>query len=535
MAVPSEQVEEPTNFDQVHRTFDSYAQELLWIRDKAGGLIPFQFNRMQQMVLERKRRDLAEGKAPRWLILKYRRGGMSTLEIGANLHRVCTFDGQNTVTLAHSDRQTVILFRIAETFYSQLEPELRPSRTSSNKREIDLPEMRSLYYIGTARSGGFGRGDTIQRVHWSEVAWSKVGDGLMTGLDKACSHGSFTMESTANGPGGLFFDMVTEAATTTWGKWNLIFLPWFVDDTNRIPLIPGEMVVPGEPHNDIPAQFCEGEEELVRLAAMDWDVTVTPEMLKWRREEWANTKPSTDLFPQEFPETWRGAFVAIQGLFFDAKALAMGLAHCPPPIVKETKWGGEFLAWKEPKPDRDYVAGADTSEGRQGGDACYLSIIDWETGEQVARWHGWAEPHIFGGEVIPHYCERYNNAFAGIERNNHGHAVILACTTIGEYWNLYTFTREVKGKEPEEVYGWVTDKQSRPTMLDYTKQSMSEGWMVVNDPIFWGECFNFTAERKLTDGSTRYAGLGKNRDDSIMGHSIGLQMRSRRSVLRIRS
>src|SRR3546814_3779344 len=38
--------------------------------------------------------------------------------------------------------------------------------TASNKRDINLPRLRSYYSIGTAGSKGFGRGDTLNKAHW---------------------------------------------------------------------------------------------------------------------------------------------------------------------------------------------------------------------------------------------------------------------------------------------------------------------------------------------------------------------------------
>ena len=57
-------------------------------------------------------------------------------------------------------------------------------------------------------------GDTLHRVHGSEVAfWSlddKGADNLIASLDKAANRGEMVLETTANGPSGLFYNLWQE-------------------------------------------------------------------------------------------------------------------------------------------------------------------------------------------------------------------------------------------------------------------------------------------------------------------------------------
>lgn len=77
-----------------------------------------------------------------------------------------------------------------------------------------------------------------------------------------------------------------------------------------------------------------------------------------------------------------------------------------------------------PKPGRRYVLGVDPAEGNPTSDDSSLSVGDAKTGEEVAHLSGKIEP-----SVLAAYADTvgtwYNSAALMVERNNHGHAVIL--------------------------------------------------------------------------------------------------------------
>ena len=70
------------------------------------------------------------------------------------------------------------------------------------------------------------------------------------------------------------------------------------------------------------------------------------------------------------------------------------------------------------------MIGADPAEGNPTSDDSALAILDIESGEEFARLGGKLEPAVFAGYAY-HLALWYNRASILIERNNHGHAVIL--------------------------------------------------------------------------------------------------------------
>lgn len=497
------------------RRFDRYAP-LLTIRDKAGSYRRLRLNPIQRRIIAEKRKTLEAGRPARWLHLKYRRGGVSTLLQAVSFHRCATRRGQKAVTLAHDLVSTEQIFQMVGTFYDRLPEPLRPIKSRSERRELHFPGMDSRFYIGTAGSGGFGRGDTLQRVHWSEVAWStRATAGLLVGLTEAATHGAIDLETTANGQSGIFYELY-KAAKEGWSEWTPLFFPWFIDP--ELAVDPGKLkIIPGVPHrDDFPEEFCAGELELIEMAERDYNVRISPAQILWRRRKWSGTQPNTDLFAQEYPETWQGAFVASSDLFFDQRLLKLGEMMAEPPQHKED--GDRFHAWEEPRPGAQYIAAADTSLGVKGGDAQYLTIHERESRRQVARWRGWVSPKAYGGVVIPKFCRRYNSAEVAIERNNHGHAVIVAAENAGYGRKLWRVPEKYQqAGRSENVVGWDTNSATRDLGLDNLRGAMEDGSLHVRDPLFWSECYTFTR----ADGKReRYEAPAGKKDDSILAMMI---------------
>ena len=73
---------------------------------------------------------------------------------------------------------------------------------------------------------------------------------------------------------------------------------------------------------------------------------------------------------------------------------------------------------------KSYCIGADPAEGNPTSDPSVATVVNKNTGEEVAFISGQYEPSVFAAYV---YLMRqmYGNASILVERNNHGHAVIL--------------------------------------------------------------------------------------------------------------
>lgn len=112
-----------------------------------------------------------------------------------------------------------------------------------------------------------------------------------------------------------------------------------------------------------------------------------------------------------------------------------------------------------PSPFGQYVAGADPAEGNPTSDDSCGGILDTSTGEECAVFAGKIEPSVFAGYMVA-LAKFYNEAPILPERNNHGHAVILAVRDIHNYTLVCG---------PDEVPGWTQSGKGKPLM--YTKMA----------------------------------------------------------------
>lgn len=479
-----------------------YTEKLLWIRSKKGNIIPFYLNSVQRYIEEEKQKVVAQGKSPHYLILKYRRGGITTWEQAKSFHLCATYSGQYCLTLAHDTESTQKIFDIAQLYYDTIDNFYKPSRQSQNKRELSFDKLGSKFYIGTAGSSAFGRGQTLQRLHGSEVAFWPHENGddgkdkptnLIAGLLEACA-GEVVFETTPNGRKGFFFHEWQRAKRGD-STFSPIFIPWWVDEQNRISLLEGEEL-----------DYTEEERFLSEKH------NLSEEQIKFRRHKQKTLK---GLFLQEYPEDDVSCFIASSHSFFDISKITQQIKYCNPPI--EVRDNNCLKIYKRPIPQRRYVAGSDVGGGRPGSDYSCTGILDFETNEQVAFLHGRWSPQVFAKKSA-RLCQEYNKALWAIEENNHGHSALNTALNTLHYSNLYYHKDydNIGGKR----LGWQTNGKTRPLMLDSLANNIDENLMIINDKDFLDECIDF-----VDNGTGKYEAAQGKHDDRIIMWAIASYVR----------
>ena len=204
----------------------------LTVKDKAGNLVVFQLNRAQRyihMKIEEQRKRLG---FVRVMLLKGRQQGGSTYVGMRYYHKARSIPGTSVFILSHDGKTTDKLFKMVERAHEQVHPTLKPEVGASNRYQLSFPALGSDYAVGTAGNENVGRGGTAQLFHGSEVAYWEhayaIQDGALESI--ALAKGTeIILESTANGPVGLFYDKCM-AALKGVGDYILIFVPWFWQD-----------------------------------------------------------------------------------------------------------------------------------------------------------------------------------------------------------------------------------------------------------------------------------------------------------------
>lgn len=218
--------------------FPFYAEILLKILPKSGGVHPFKLNRAQLYIhkaLEEQKTRIGRVRA---LALKARQMGCSTLIAGRFFHQVNHRIGINAHIHSHAQDTTDKLFLMTHNFQLKMDPKFKQATRAASAKELAFSKLDTSYYVGTAGAKEGGRGGTIQYFHGSEVAFwpspEKQFGGVMqsipTGTDADGTE--IILESTANGPTGIYYEMCMDARKNK-GEYMLIFTPWFWQDTYR--------------------------------------------------------------------------------------------------------------------------------------------------------------------------------------------------------------------------------------------------------------------------------------------------------------
>lgn len=481
-----------------------YIQTFLYIKDELGYIRPLYLNSGQVYYMKLKNYYRKLGKKRRYLVAKSRKFGISTIEQAESFHLTATMANQECATIAHNRNSTLNMFRIAHLFYDRLDPVIRPQRDYENKNELEYPNINSLFYIGTAGSKAFGRGRTLQRAHLSEVAYfpgkEEAIENFIIGILEACRFGEIVAESTGNGTSGWFYNTWNEAKKGGNG-WIPIFLPWYVDQNNMLPLDDGEEL-----------KYDENEKDLVHYAKETYGIDIIPEQIKWRRDKKRDLKK---LFPQEYPENDMEMFISSGLHWFDIEIVRALASKCKPPV--EVREDGALLIWKKPEKGHVYVMGGDVGEGLEKSDFSCACVLDARTCEQVACLCGRWRPEVFGEKAAKLGFE-YNTAMIAPEANNHGHSTLNTLFNTVHYPNLYKhvdYDADGEGK-----LGWHTNAKTRPLMLNGIKAALIENLIKVNDMEFLSQCQTF---QQLSDGG--YGAKGGSFDDLVIAWAIAWNVR----------
>lgn len=491
-----------------------YQEKCLSIRAEDGRVLPFLHNPAQKMVTSVRRRLQSEGRQVRLIILKARRHGITTQQQADSFHMIATQPFRRAVTLAHTDLATEEIFSISDFFHESLHEGFRPHRlTQRNKRNLNYPKMRSMFYIGTAGGRGFGRSDTFHRVHWSEVAWSAGNSttqkNLLVGLTEAGRAGEIVLESTPNGSGGLFHE-IWKRAKQGRGSWTPIFLPWWYDPRNWV-------VLEEEEAHELVRSYTDEEKNLIERVSND-GTPLQPEQMAWRRAKRAEPEYEGDLFFQEYAEDDVTCFLISGTTWFDMSIIRKLLDRVPPP--ESVRRGGEIEIYENVKPGYAYTIGCDVGEGLPNSHFSVAMILERESMKQVARLRCRMDPTEFGHQVAA-LGHEYNTALVGIEKNNHGHSVLNTLSNTVHYPNIYRHRDYDVTAGTTMKLGYETTKKTKPILIQDLREAIHKGHMEVRSRTLLEECTTY-----VHLGDAKYGTKNEeDTDDEIMATAIAIQIR----------
>lgn len=490
------------------------------IKTNDGEIVTFSGDRwhdeQRRFHRERTGRDLA---------LKARQIGMSTLELARDVQYARNHTGVQVVVCGHKTENVEGLFK---TVHLMVEGLVRrgyaPKPKTQNTREIEFGDNHSVIRVieaGTteAAADSRGRSGTIHRLHITEMAfWEQQLSTAVALRNAVPANGEITIESTANGAGDLFYDMVQEAIEGK-GPYRLHFYPWFEHAAYR---------------SAVPVGFDRAprDEDEVALRALGCDDS----QIQWWREALADPlKGGREKVLQEYPRDPQTCFRTAGGQYVAAAACDRMANGKREPIEKvrvlvertiagvtSTRDLGEMLVYARPVIGRTYIATLDTSEGI-GNDAHASAVLDHHSGEKCATWANDAIEAGDAGLALAFIARYFNDALAVPERNKDGAAAIRAMqnetTSVTPYTNIYIAE---DGRE-----GWHTNPATRPVLFDDLRMAIESGAATTPDARTIAETKTIIRDK---DGKPRARGKGSAggaRDDTFVAWAIAWQIRTR--------
>ena len=473
--------------------------------------------------------DLATGRPSRLIILKSRRHRVSTL-IAANIFHAAIFnENRRGYIVAHDTDTSDVLFRMHRTFYDGLDDIVRPMVRLSNRKELlfenpdsesrkGSPGLKSSITVRAASSGGrrvsanqkaagVGRGDRIDLLHASEVAFWPSGDATFVGFAQAVPDEPGTMvaiESTANGASGLFYEEWQRATSGNVDGYTPIFIPFFdhpeyrasfiarnrpeyepkLEDMQIVEDIRGYLLIDDMPKVEkLSARLSLDEAELglLRKHNIDWD------QILWRRYCIKFKTRSADAFCAEYPSNPEEAFRSTGTPRFDNSKLKAWIDMCPRPSQgmvecpddwawKEAAWEAPELKFREssrgwlhvvdlPREDHEYVIGADAGHGI-GQDRTALAIFD----RTEKRFVAYARDSKMKADKLAEYMVKagwvYNCAWLAPESNGPGLLTTHMLIQSGYPKTYFTQRYSTATQRWTDSPGFNTDQKSRNLIID---------------------------------------------------------------------
>jgi len=273
--------------------------------------------------------------------------------------------------------------------------------------------------------------------------------------------GQVVVESTGNGPRGLFYELCEVAKRDP--EWAFVFVPWTAVSRYRLELTPTQA-------RDLEQELDRDEQKLLKGG-------VTLEQIAWRRRKIRTEKYTRLTFRMEYPLTDDEPFLLDESGWFSQEAVSalQKMAHAAAQINRGN-WPDEkdtLRIFHPPEKGRTYFMGVDTSGGTGNDEAVIVILRD--DGVVAAVWATNRADPAEQAYMVSQLGGLYHKPLAVVEANHFGEAVIQGVLQLG---GVTLWTTE-KG-------GWFytsgrTSGASKRLACVHARTIVDEEGLVVND------------------------------------------------------
>ena len=279
--------------------FPSFCRDRVRIQTKKalGGneVSPLELNAVQLDLHRKLEAQMEREGRVRAIILKARQMGVTTMTSARFYWRCVTQRGIRAAQMGHHMAATTAAAQMIQRMVRH-DPE-HPVLSKNNLSEVRFKGRDSGFSLTTAGQPEVGRGLTVHLMHGLEVAFWKDAYSHMNGIGETVpsTHSEMIIESTANGPGGWFYDE-WQAAEAGESEFMPCFYPWWMDP-GYIAKAPADFELDStSPDDGVPS-----EAEYAEMHGLNND------RMYWRRMKIGRNK-NPYKFMQEYPATAQEAF-----------------------------------------------------------------------------------------------------------------------------------------------------------------------------------------------------------------------------------
>jgi hypothetical protein len=458
-------------------------------------MVPFEPNAEQRIVLSWLEEQELHGRPIRFIILKARQLGMTTLAMALWFH-MCVFkEYVRCQVVGHTAADTRKIAAIPYLMNSKL-PEAVRSRCQARKKGHNLYWSNDSWLESTTQGADEGgRGDAPTAVHatelssWDALRVSRTAEEVLQGFFTPVNLVAGTYlgcESTAGMASGSMYERFIEAHTGKKSLWRSFFFSWqgipkyalvCDEETQRVHAEMVELYESGdEPGAVVLANKLEYPQIWFERAVK---FGLLPGELKWALAKVVDMKGDIRRFDQEFPLRWQDAFVAGGRPVFDQYVVSSWDKESAPEetvvasrlverngVIDVDILGDCLRIFKGPVDGHEYIVGTDSAAGVRDGDFSPVGVFDRHTREFVAMLYDKMPPDEQAEQAVL-LARLYNGAYLIPEINGHGYALVRRVLDLGYPCHRRYPGREMKpGVKWSEALGFMTTKSNRQMLID---------------------------------------------------------------------
>lgn len=482
----------------------------LYIEDKINALRPLGSYYPEQI-------DWVEAITTRQKVLavKPRQLGFTTLTICyLFLKALFATHGRKILSMVHEESALDRLVTMTRVAHDNLPPELQPGY-SKNSREVT--QFRKLDEFGQVVPGsmmvralagarGQARSWTYNDYHATEMSkWPSGTSAKRSQEGRSADEEAFAsatatlhdptqsviVESTGDGPRGLFYELYQQATTDP--QWAFIFQKWTDVASYREPLT--------DRQRRALEQDLDDYEKNTLIGKFGLDL----EQIQWRRTRMKTYRISALTFRREYPLTDLEPFLLDESGWFNQEALNDLLQLVPKPLGASAE---AFRVFRPYDPRRRYAIGCDTAGG-VGADEAVIQVVDDEN-VHAAIWASNKAAPYETALWLSRISNQFGRAPCIVEANNHGIDVIERATELGV--NLWT--------DENDQWFWSTGRYnggSKRKVCVNAREVIDNSWTIINDAMTIRQ--GQTVVEK-SNGKIEASGTGH--DDRIYAYGLAL-------------